>query len=623
MIDISGRDGKFKDISADKFYGNLIGNDASMNDISAINVYGKFYGNVEGVNIGTITDLSFSIKTNDVDRLVIDQSGSVGIGTAQPKYDMHIYKADNNAGLMIQTAGESTSTAQTVGDKASLYLSDRPLVNDEIYSGFELAYEKQKVSFNTYDLSNAPVTDMTIKQIGSNTYVGIGEANPVYTLHVDGNIKLTGSIIDADGSEISALEGTFTATDKGITIETFTGSATQNRLYNENGVLKFNGGSIGPTNLNFPINDGSQNYVLQTDGNGNLEWVENRNIYIERNPVNNGLYIQNSVNVFNTVNQYVDEDLIMTFSPTGKSFVGSILACATLNKIRYIYVVFPTHNNTTYSKERQVWRFDYDGNAVHVAGGKEPSSMPGAQVAGKAGQARFLNPHKIVYDEYRKKFYICDGYKGDGTTSVEVNSGYMFNFKLVELDPLTTKTRILTTLDISGDYITGFQMGTDNNLYYSGPDDLYRYVFSIGLTQHLGYNAEAYHGGFVITDLSNHLFNVPLMTHNTSRRTRINTVDIVNGTKIDLRLTQDVPKPYSVSLLDSSGNVSDKQRSDIHELGDIHSYSDTYVTSYGTDISDGPFAIAIDISNVADISQVRIDAIKINYAPIRFKSWIF
>ena len=47
--------------NADKFYGNIIGNDASMNDISAINIYGKFYGNVEGVNIGTITDLSFSI----------------------------------------------------------------------------------------------------------------------------------------------------------------------------------------------------------------------------------------------------------------------------------------------------------------------------------------------------------------------------------------------------------------------------------------------------------------------------------------------------------------------------------------------------------------------------------
>ena len=172
-------------------------------------------------------------------------------------------------------------------------------------------------------------------------------------------------------------------------MELFTGATTTNKLYNNNGVLSFNGSAVAPTNLQFPYTDGSRNQVLETDGSGNLQWVDNHDIYITTNPLHD---TYNGVGYTDIIKSFSEEYVFMEY--------------VELNTKRYVYLV--KNNN-----KRQIWRYDIDTtDYIQVAWGTDTTDtnmggIPyGGLSAGYVGTSRFFHISSIKFSKYDNYLYI-------------------------------------------------------------------------------------------------------------------------------------------------------------------------------------------------------------------------
>ncbi len=123
---------------------------------------GYIYGQDNDVTIAS-TDASGVIRLltgGNTERLRIDSSGRVGIGTSSPANNLHIRGAAANAGIRLQSDGGSGETYEI-----------RSLTSGLLTIGTTLS--------NILNISG--------------TNVGIGTTSPADKLHVNGNIRITGS----------------------------------------------------------------------------------------------------------------------------------------------------------------------------------------------------------------------------------------------------------------------------------------------------------------------------------------------------------------------------------------------------------------------------------------------
>ena len=364
----------------------------------------------------TIDDLPWDYTTDYL--YTASNTQNVGIGTSTPTSTLQVRSTDTSgSSIMIQSRASSGTSV------ANLFLTDRDESNGNMFNGFGLRYQQSKTFFDNYYVSTTSSQFMTFDHANSN--IGVNTDTPTADFEVNGDLKITGALIDACGNTFANLNSAFVDTNNGVELELFTGATTTNKLYNDNGVLSFNGSAVAPTNLQFPYIDGSRNQVLETDGSGNLQWVDNHDIYITTNPLHD------------TYNGIGYTGIIKSFSEQ-----YTLMAYAELNAKRYIY--------TVKGNGREIWRYDIDTTSyIQVAGGTDTTDNGNPYTglsAGYVGTSRFFLISDIKFSKYDNYLYIGNDDYSTGASSPG---------SLMRLNPYTNYTSIV----VANTTITGANFG--------------------------------------------------------------------------------------------------------------------------------------------------------------------
>ncbi len=132
--------------------------------------------------------------TNSTERVRIDSSGNVGIGTAAPSAKLHVSGGaikNDGTGAGITTAGNVLSTGLEVDGYGAgsgiIKLQGNP-GDPQYYTNFNQAYGGHGLTITAH---NYGVSDTIMNLYGGN--VGIGTTNPGAALEVNGALKLSGS----------------------------------------------------------------------------------------------------------------------------------------------------------------------------------------------------------------------------------------------------------------------------------------------------------------------------------------------------------------------------------------------------------------------------------------------
>jgi len=178
--------------------------------------------------IGTSDNIPFRLNTNNTERMRIDASGNVGIGTTSPGDILHIQSSTGNNVVRIQASTTGTNTIQ-MGDTSSSGAGYVQYANNGDYMRFATnAAERMRID--------------------SSGNVGIGTSSPATKLHVSGNMTL------ADYGNIGA-----TNNNAGI-------SLTGGNTTNNGGQINLRGGSFGTANAIEFIQGGTEQARIDTGG---------------------------------------------------------------------------------------------------------------------------------------------------------------------------------------------------------------------------------------------------------------------------------------------------------------------------------------------------------------------
>jgi hypothetical protein len=144
------------------------------------------------------TDSSFAIKKDGTERMRIDSSGNVGIGTTAPSELLEVRKDGGNAIIKVQTGG---------GHDARLIL-DAPAASgaqSQIFfdasgttaGSIQYTHNSGGTNFMTFHTGGSNTERMLIDSSGN---VGIGTSSPSYALHVATNLGFTAEFQNTAGA---------------------------------------------------------------------------------------------------------------------------------------------------------------------------------------------------------------------------------------------------------------------------------------------------------------------------------------------------------------------------------------------------------------------------------------
>ena len=207
----------------------------------------------------------FKVQTNASERMRINSSGNVGIGTSSPLTALHIENlgvgsANFNKGIIIKT-GDGSFTS---GHGPMLEFR-----NEDVYmagiTGIRESSWASGLQFFTHNSSSGNVYGTTFLErmrIDASGNVGIGTASPGEKLHVEGSIRASGNIgvTQTDGDYLAKL---YQSSADGF-LELYTGestpvSRTKISSYGNSYINPAAGGNVG-------IGTTSPGHKLDVDG---------------------------------------------------------------------------------------------------------------------------------------------------------------------------------------------------------------------------------------------------------------------------------------------------------------------------------------------------------------------
>jgi hypothetical protein len=136
---------------------------------------GKFtYGSGSSFAIAQSNITTIEAINTFTDRLIIDPSGRVGIGTSSPTSQLHVV----GSGLF---SGDATASGSFIGGSGTASLPSFEFVNDPDTGLFSPAA-------NAFGISTSGVERLRVDSSGN---IGIGTSSPTYKLQVNGNFGAT------------------------------------------------------------------------------------------------------------------------------------------------------------------------------------------------------------------------------------------------------------------------------------------------------------------------------------------------------------------------------------------------------------------------------------------------
>lgn len=176
--------------------------------LSATGAGGYIFGTGGDTDGGLFSpaDGVITLKTNGNERLRVDATGNLGIGTTSPTQKLHL----NGGNLLIQNSSSPTMTLNTGTYSADLGVTTTAggLSSSSAVGDVVLRSAAGKVILQ----SGTGAAAMTI---ASSNKVGIGTTSPVQALDVNGSASITGNILFPNqvNSTTRGIVGTVAATD--------------------------------------------------------------------------------------------------------------------------------------------------------------------------------------------------------------------------------------------------------------------------------------------------------------------------------------------------------------------------------------------------------------------------
>ncbi|KYG63978.1 hypothetical protein AZI86_14305 [Bdellovibrio bacteriovorus] len=144
---------------------------------------------------GTSTNIPFHLMTANTNRLTIDGTGNVGIGTASPGYALQVSSATNGVGSIVDVA-KFTQAGGAPYDGARILLGAGGVNVQSAISGDVVSVGNTRLQFWTSG-SGTLAERMRIDTLGR---VGIGTTSPTYTLDVAGDVNASGCLRSSAGT---------------------------------------------------------------------------------------------------------------------------------------------------------------------------------------------------------------------------------------------------------------------------------------------------------------------------------------------------------------------------------------------------------------------------------------
>ena len=186
---------------------------------------------------GTITNNDLRFDTNDTERMRIDSSGNVGIGTSDPNNGLHVKTSTNGEGLTLQI------NSTTEGDYSQL--SFAPSTADNATAPVYIRGVRGSNLAASYLTLNTNSSERM--RISSSGNVGIGEINPTKPLTIKKDQSETAIMVQSSDTGLSGIYlGGITDSIKGGLILDNSDNSLQLRGYNNANRLHINSsGSVG------------------------------------------------------------------------------------------------------------------------------------------------------------------------------------------------------------------------------------------------------------------------------------------------------------------------------------------------------------------------------------------
>ena len=177
---------------------NLLGTNTKVKDVDVDGT--ELILDADGdSSITSDTDDQIDFKTGGSDRVTIDSSGNVGIGTSSPSRTFHVTRSDGTGTVVkVGNTGSTTSSIEFANTGSTDTISIGAENNDLV-----LKSDDGDISLNA---TGDPATASLIVERGGN--VGIGTSSPDTKLHIDGTNTVLLITEDSEGDATLRLGDT-------------------------------------------------------------------------------------------------------------------------------------------------------------------------------------------------------------------------------------------------------------------------------------------------------------------------------------------------------------------------------------------------------------------------------